>query len=440
MITKIKEIPEKKKIKIVFLIIFFMMIVMNFLSPLIADDFTYSLGTKDKAVFSITKIFRYQYFHYLKWGGRSVAHTIAQFLLMTGKVFYNITNSVMYCLLVYLIYLHAKQGKKDNYKIIIIINLLLWFALPVFGQTCIWLIGSCNYMWTTVIILFFLLKYRQNSIKKDTWIVSIGMFLLGIISGWTNENTAFGLVFLTFSLMALKKYKEKKYKFKKWEISGLIGSIIGFIVLIAAPGNYARNKILSENVSFIVKITKRVVNITNTFVIFALPLVVAVIVLLTIYYYKKKKVNLEVYIYAIAGILTAYAMALSPVFPERAWTGVIIFLIISICMLLFDIEKIHDIYRFIIADIIIIFSILYLNQYINACRSINELRDVWKYRERVIEKAKKAGKDVVYLGRYSTDNSKNPNYNLDDINEDSKTFPNYDIAKYYGIKEVRLKK
>lgn len=440
MIEKIKKTSEKKKILIFLFLIFITMLIMNFLTPLIADDYTYSFGLNNKKISNIGDIFIKQYYHYLKWGGRSVAHTIAQFFLMIGKNIFNIANSLIYCVMVYLIYLHSKLGEKDNSKIIIIINLLLWFMLPVFGQSCIWLIGSCNYMWTTVIILLFLLPFNKDSIKKDTWLITLGMFLLGIIAGWTNENTSFGLNAITIGLLALKKNRDKKYKFKKWQISGLIGSILGFIILIIAPGNFARNEYFKESTSFIVKIMKRAFNITNTFVIYVLPLIIMLIILLSIYYYKKKKVKFETYIYCIGGILTAYAMTLSPVFPERAWTGVIIFFIISICILLFNIEKIHSVFRYIMVDIIIVYSIIYINQYINACRSINELRNVWKYRVKVIEKAKRENKDEVYLSNYATDNSKNPNYNLDDIAEDPSIFPNKDIALYYGIKKVKKNK
>lgn len=436
-----KKITNKQKAYIILSLIFISMLVMNFLTPLIADDYTYSFGMNNKHISSVIDIFIKQYHHYFLWGGRTVAHTIAQFFLMFDKSIFNIFNSFVYCLMVYLIYLHARGNQKDDNPILIlVIHFLLWFFIPTFGQSFVWLIGSCNYMWTTTIILFILFQYRKdNPEKKDNIFNVIFMFLLGIIAGWTNENTSFGLIVIIIGLLFIKKITNKKYSFKKWQISGLIGSIAGFLILILSPGNYARNKYFIDNDSFIIRTIKHTISITDTLIYYCIFLFAILIIIYSIYIFKNKKITKESFVYTISGILTAYAMVLSPVFPERAWTGVIVFLIISICILIYDIYDNFKLLKFIVIDIVFILSIIYVRDYINANRSINELRNVWEYRKTVLIKAKKEKKETVYLEPYYTDNTKNPNYNLDDIVEDPKAFPNKDISAYYGIKEVKAK-
>ena len=193
MIEKIKNIKLSKKQQTIIILasIFIMMLVLNLLTPLLADDYSYSLSTDNTKINSLMDIINYQIQHYLHWGGRTVAHTIAQCFLMFPKFIFSIVNSLMYIILIYLIYLHAKDNSTTQKPILLLlIHLGLWFLLPVFGQTCLWLVGSCNYLWTTVIILLLLLQYRKSSGNNDTIKQVIGTFLLGIIAGWTNENTS----------------------------------------------------------------------------------------------------------------------------------------------------------------------------------------------------------------------------------------------------------
>ena len=93
--------------------------------------------------------------------------------------------------------------------------------------------------------------YREKENKKDKIYLIIGMFLLGVISGWTNENTAFGLIVITLLSTIFNKGKEKLPKYK---ISGLIGTIAGFIIMIAAPGNYVRSEKFIDESSTIIKL------------------------------------------------------------------------------------------------------------------------------------------------------------------------------------------
>jgi hypothetical protein len=169
---KIIEFLNKNQTKIILFIIFISMLILNFLTPLLADDYSYGLNLAKKRITGIIDIYNYQIWHYFNWGGRTVAHTFAQICLIFSKAIFNIINSLMYTILVYLIYLHGQLNRKEkiekNAYIILLIHLILWFSIPVFGQSFLWLIGSCNYLWTTVIVLYFLLLFRKDS-KENKW-------------------------------------------------------------------------------------------------------------------------------------------------------------------------------------------------------------------------------------------------------------------------------
>lgn len=428
---------SKKNQKILFLFtIFIMMLVLNFLTPLIADDYSYSFGADGERITNIIDIVIRQVDHWLTWGGRNIAHFIANFFLMYPKAIFNVLNSFMYTALVYLIYKHSQTTKDEKPLLILLIHLGLYFLTPVFGQNCIWLIGSCNYLWTTVIILSFLLIYRENYKKKDTILLTIGMFLLGVIAGWTNENTAFGLIVITALSMIAYKGKDKLPKYK---ISGLIGSIIGFIMMIVAPGNFIRSEAFAEETSFIVKIIKRILEYTNDIYKYIPILVVILIILLSIYIYKKKKIDKRVWIYLTGAFFTIYSMVLSPTFPERAWFGIVVFMMIAIMTLLYDVEKINKVFNLIIIDTILIIGFFYVDDYVALARDINNLRTTWNERILYIEECKENGKTEIELEEYVTYNQKSPQWGLADIRKTAHEWPNDAIEDYYEIDSISSK-
>ena len=210
MIEKIKNIKLSKKQQNIIILasIFMTMLVLNLLTPLIADDYSYSLSLDGTKINSVIDVINYQWWHYFNWGGRTIAHTLAQIFLLFPKTVFSIVNPIIYVLLIYLMYLHIRGEKEDKPIYLILIHLGLWFLLPVFGQTCLWLIGSCNYLWTTVLILWFLWIYRKNNTSASIYKI-IGIFLLGIIAGWTNENTSAGLLVIIIGYLIIQKIVNK---------------------------------------------------------------------------------------------------------------------------------------------------------------------------------------------------------------------------------------
>ena len=384
-------------------------------------------------------IFDYQVWHYFNWGGRTVAHTLAQILLVFPKTVFNILNSFIYTALIYLIYLHGcfnkdNKDNKDNSYMLLLIHLILWFIIPVFGQSFIWLVGSCNYLWTTVIILYFLWLYRRNTLSEK-WYNLLFMFILGLLAGWTNENTSAGLIIILVFSLIINKVETRKFELSKTRLFGIIGTLAGFIIMICAPGNYIRSAEFKDDTFIIIKIIKRTLDITNNLENIILPLLIVIIILISLKIYHKKKIEKETYTFILGGFAAIYAMVLSPTFPERAWTGAIIFFAIAIVILVYDLDIINRLYKFILVDFCIILSIIYVSQYMDLARNINYLRNTLNYRVDVINES---DKDKIFeFYKYETYNPRNPVYGLDDIGYDPNAWPNGSISKYYGIKGIK---
>ena len=219
--------------------------VCAYLAPYFANDYRYMLveGTND-IVGSVSDIFISQYRHYFDWGGRTVAHLFAQFLLYIGKPYNAVFTALCYLALILGIYYHA-YGLKPTLKNLrlfplFFITAFLWICMRNFGEVVFNIVSSCNYLVTVVIILYFLLPYRLSFCKEkiDSGVLSvIGMFIFGIIAGWTNENNSAAACAGTFLICAYH-YHEKKLAL--WELSGFIGLCLGFLILMLAPGNEAR--------------------------------------------------------------------------------------------------------------------------------------------------------------------------------------------------------
>ena len=315
--------------------VFLLIFSLNFFTTYLADDFQYGCGIK-----SVKDILISQYEHWHSWGGRNVAHFFVQFFMLYDKMLFNFCNSLIYLCFTLLIYFHTVGTKrKIHIHIYIIINLLLWYWLNVWGEVILWLTGSCNYIWTSTICLLFLLPFRFNFTNKINmnYFKSSCMLVIGILSGWSNENTGAAILALLILYATYKKYKN--LQFELWEINGIIGFIIGYVLLVIAPGNYVRaegafNKSLLDiflrNIRFCFKRLY-----ISGFPILSFALIASV-------YHKQIKDNLSKFylpfVYLFAALVAHFSMVASPEFPPRSTVPVVFFGIIAVCNLLSELD------------------------------------------------------------------------------------------------------
>lgn len=442
MKNKYFKLSNKKLLFVFLFMIFCFIFILNYYTPIIADDYSYSFGINGERIHFISDIIIKQYDHYFHWGGRTIAHSLGQLFLMFPKIVFSIANSIIYTLLMYLAYANIADEKNKHPFVVLLIHFGLFFTLPEFGQNCLWLIGSCNYLWTSTIVLLFLLPFSRKKLdKKNSNTKMIGLFLLGILAGWTNENTGAALIVITSLLVLLSCYKEKNLKKtfnnNKWLISGLIGCVTGFLLMILAPGNYVRANAFKDESSFLIKILKRIAEATVNGVSILWPLIISLVIIISLYYYYKKKISNKSIIFLIGSLVAIYSMVLSPTFPGRAWFGVILFFLIGLLILLNEIFDYKRIIKIIIISTTLLITIYSIPIYYSLVKEIVDLNHIWDYRINVIENLKVNDKyDVEVLCYYPT-NKKSPNYGLADISKDDKGWPNQDIARYYGIEKIK---
>ena len=269
----------------VIIFIFAIMFALNNLMPLHRDDYDYSMIWKTgEHINSLADVFDSTYRHYFFHGGRFFSVFCLNLFLWLGKFYFDIANAFLFVLLVILIYLHARRKFQfDEFGILAATGLMAWLSFAHFGEVAIWKSGSTVYLWSAVPVAIFLLPY--NFFLAKTW-----KFLLGIISGGSVENLGVTVTILT---AIISFYCYKKNIFKLWMASGFIGSIIGLIILIAAPGNFVRYDAQSSGKGFFAHIGNQIAG-NAEMILYLLPVILILICafnLLKISAAKRRKIS-----------------------------------------------------------------------------------------------------------------------------------------------------
>ena len=161
----------KKQVWLILFAIFFIMYLLNSMKPLSSDDYfsffvwpeglpiNGELPVDVHRVTDISDILKSIKTYYLTWGGRVPGGLpVGVFIALIGKEYFNPVNAFMMVLLVMEIYWLSHEGIitfkfKPSYLIWIAFS--LWAFNICFNDTCLWLSGSCNYLWMAVVVLAF---------------------------------------------------------------------------------------------------------------------------------------------------------------------------------------------------------------------------------------------------------------------------------------------
>lgn len=339
-------------------LIFIIMLGLNLLTPLcFGDDYVYAfiwpgqsmyvpLPETVQRVSSFQDILLSQWSHYCTGNGRMISHLFVQFFVWQGKTVFNFANALVFVLLILEIYWISNKGvvslKQVKAGALFWIFFVLWMFTVNFGGVYLWLSGSCNYLWMSVILLSFLMLYVRKYFQMETRLIefSFGKYLfllLGIIAGWTNENTVCWIIlFLTFWLFQ----NRKRESMEPWMWTGLLGLCIGYALLIFAPGNALRASYYTEHSINLWEWGR----IQQKLITFGLVEFFQVFLWFFVFTsYKKlsqivmdecaaRQVSLSK-IFCVIGLLSNVVMLLAPEFPSRSGFFSLIFLTIATALM-----------------------------------------------------------------------------------------------------------
>lgn len=407
------------------IIVFLAILIPSLHVPMQSDDFAYyTLGTSFDA----------QIVHYLGWSGRIVTNTISSNLLNrlphTG---YEIVNSLVFLLLMLFICLipksFAPEGAKPSMIILLVVFTLYWIANPALGETSFWIVGSTNYLWTSMFVAGYF-TFIFHTLNRVTGVKhAVCGLILGFLAGCSNENTSVVIVLITvFVIFVENKKNVLAY--------GLVGSLIGAAVLILSPGNKARANIffewkaLSLYDKFDLHFYDRLPGAMSGYWQVYLVLIVSLFATLWVSSPNKKQLLYGV-VFFIGAILANSAFVASPYVPPRAYNGSLVLLLISLSFVMGSIaysefNRVKALY----AGSVFLFVLAYfIPSYYFFSKAIDHVWYQSKIRESVVLDAKSRGeKEVVVPSYYYTKLMKG--------SDTLSTFDNSAVNLYYGMDKI----
>lgn len=421
---------------------------LNFLTPLFADDFSYSVSFVTKApVTSFFGIIKSQYLHYFTTNGRSVVHTLAQLLLAIGKPKLNIINGLAFFTMIVLICYHATgELRKIKPWQIIFVFAALWFFTPHFGGSYLWIMGSANYMYSPQIILLFLIPYgkflRNNKVvkkgKRASVLCSVLMFLFGIIAGWTNENTTIALIFMVASINIFALVSKKKPYLWMW--CGLVGNAVGAALLFFSPAQAKRLDAAGGFGSFSVWLERFDSISKKALGYFAILLALIVISLVFSLIKYKKRAFPEVscaLIFLIGTAISLYSMVASPEFPATVWSSILAFFMIP-TLFFVDNTKIFENRVTALVSALALFAAVSIN-FSFVAPELVRINYEYEVREELIKEAE-AGGYALEVDLIVTESTYSPYSLFHELGRDASAWPNNAVANFYGINSIKTKK
>lgn len=303
------------------------------------DDNWYSTNLATGAPLStFGDIWESQVWHFLNWGGRVITHGILQITLMGGELFCDILNVLMTLFLAGMICVIAHCR-----------NLFSFFAASTLliclnansKMSMFWQSGTANYVYATTWILLFLWVYLRSAEDTDAPplpLVSVWVPVLGLITGWSNENMGPASFVLTLVVMVYLS-KIQKRKIPLWMISGSFFCLVGSGLVILAPGNFVRVSHIPEE-SLLQTLYNRLLSMLCAGTDFLFPTALFLTALILIYtLFLKEKLKPVHWFLLTHAVLSYGAMVLSPHYPDRATFGTMAVCIILMVFILSHIES-----------------------------------------------------------------------------------------------------
>ena len=459
----------KYKGVIVLLILFLFFYINNYLHPMsFGDDYLYSfiwtgqpmavpLPDNVTRVSSWSDLIHSQWLLYFSWGGRVIGQTLTQFFIWLGKDVFNFFNALAGTILVAELYWCSNKGNVNfnlNAGRVCFIFFSLWAFTPSFNPVFLWLTGACIYLWPAIFLLAFLLPYIRKYYDFNHTIAwgssyNIGIFLLGVVAGCGNENAVCWIIIILF--LFLFWYRNNRGK-ENWLYTGVTGLVIGYALLILAPGNMVR--LYAEHGSnwFGMNVLRN--NFTILVVVLTFQLVLWHFNIKSLYLIVKEKAKkialyndlLLVTVFCITSLLMTTMMLFSPFFPARSGFPGTVLLIISSAILLriqneYGVVLVPRLLKKFLFTVGVIYFImttyvtlqhsykvhLWMNEIINEARQLqtNSSNEVL-----VIKPFKEPDRLADLLSGYHLSNFS--------LSDDMNDWRNVSFARYYSIKGIKI--
>lgn len=443
--------------------VFVLMLVCNFHTGLMADDYSYLFAfgydwylydppfpaPTASRITSVGEILWSMQCHRYCMNGRVIAHFFVQLFLMLPKWVFNVINSAMFVLELIMLCRCALIKAEDRSPWILPLLFAFSFASTWlfqlhFGQVNLWLDGAINYLWSSVIVLFYILGYVNYVINgrfSKSIIGRLAFIILSFAVGAYSENSAGAMLIFSFGMIAYNCIFVHK-RGNKWNnlVAALsfAATVCGFLFLLSAPVEFTgklSDKPLTEQLAFGIgylwsKAAPLVPYLVLTLVLFVLSVVCRV----------DKRVLVISGLLIICALASAFCLTLATYIAPRSLYITLTLLTLSCTMLMPELFKCKK-PTATLCTVLTLALVVTLPKYlVTGVKDIFKTYEITSATEEYIISCAENGIEDVYIEKPEglAETKYSPMQGLVFLDEDNNTYPNRYMAKYYGVKTVNL--
>ncbi len=385
--------------------------------------------------------------HMTIWNARMTSIIFEIFAMQIPKGLFNIFNSVIYVLVGFLfnVLVSGKQAFLKPVRLALTF-LLMWFFIPGMGSTILWVSGAANYLWPSLVILLFFLPFRFDIAVSNNWI-SLGLFILGLLTGLTNEVGGSTAVLLALLFMVVN--------YKRWpsgrvltQAAGVFGAGIGFVVQLTLSSGSAETQNYGKSAGLL----QRISDVFLGTIQHSGLLILAILLLGGLLYLRRhqwtEKVTATVIaglIFFVSGLAGSAAIVASPITPARLWFASNVLLIAALLLMIEAWQELRlQQVKTTVPLLIGVFGLTFV-AIPSYAYNLKEIQNSYQYFHTAQSIAQQAQKDKETSARVPgipiTTNPYNPYAGTPYLvasDKPEKEWLNVWLAKYYGLNQVYL--
>lgn len=327
-----KYIKSVKTERLILLILFAFMLFCNFFTPIFADDYAYHFRFDNwERVDSVGDIIPSMVAHAHSFNGRVVAHSLVQLFELLPKAIFNVINAALFILMLKMSFFFVEREERNN-LLLLLLFAGIWLLFPAFGEVCLWLDGSINYLWAICAGLIFLRAYYLRYVSGrglKIW-ARLGLMLLAFISGAFQETMAVATFVMCLSFVLLCRVYKKNRVEAYWYIA-LLFYVAGICFMALQP---AELSVKSMGLDF-TSLYKSFINMLTIFKLYAVPIFVYVSALvLCLMAGKNREALILSGVFFLGFVCANGVMVFAAIYPTRCASPAVLFLIIADALLL----------------------------------------------------------------------------------------------------------
>ena len=413
--------------------VFLWMLLLNCLTPYICDDYVYmnSFQTGER-LRSLWEIIPSMAAHSRSMNGRLISHGLEQAFMLLPPVVFDIANAAVFTMTVYLV--HRLCAGKSSTWLFGAVFCLFWLFIPDFGQVALWQVGSVNYFWSlTGCVLFIapaLIRFQTGRDVLKNRLHWLLFCIYGFFFGWYNEIASFVGLCMVICLVLLDVWMNRT-RFQPWRLIPVACGFLGFFVMLSAPAQAANKQLDALTLSALVQ---KAAAYTLKFGALFAPLLAAFALLLWKGFREKlnPKALVLAVLFALAGICANYMPLFAAYYPRRCMCTSALMLVMACGFLAAPLLRPRGV-KIVCAAL----SALTLAAGVWGLSDITDCYRQFRQREETIAASIDSGVLDVTANVVQPKTPYSGFWDLRDLStEQTQTWPNYNMAQYYGIDSI----